>query len=208
MEPDRVGAAIFESFFLYWGLRAAAERFEPDQAEVLGTAMAGLSLSLLDGDEHGWFEGGDREGAIVEAVNTALDDLESRLGQRHVRVDLGRGPHGTARPSPHVARRDIRDAEQGRRPPSGAAASRSATRGSTPTYLAAVGANYRINAELSDDPPGLWAVDTAGPGPGNPGSANYCDQLGTWLAGEHYYFPLDRERVEKRVQTRLTINGG
>ena len=79
--------------------------------------------------------------------------------------------------------------------------------GFDPTYLAAVGANYRINAELSDDPPGLWAVDTAGQS-GNPGSANYCDQLGTWLAGKHYYFPLDRERVEKRVHTRLTINGG
>ena len=148
MEPDRVGAAIFESFFLYWGLRAAAERFDPDQAAVLGTAMAGLSLSLLGGDEHGWFDGGDREGAIVEAMNTAARRPAVQAGRRHERVDVGRGPHGEAGPSSHVARGGIRDAEQGRRPPFAAAASPVCNTGFDPTYLAAVGANYRINAEL------------------------------------------------------------
>ena len=205
MEPDRVGAAIFESFFLYWGLRAAAERFEPDEAAVLGTAMAGLSLSLLCGDEHGWFEGGDREAAIVEAMNTALDDLQSRLG-----ADMSAWTWGavhTVRLDHHLTSRGeiFETLNRGGDPVRGSGITVCNT-GFDPTYLAAVGANYRINAELSDDPPGLWAVDTAGQS-GNPGSANYCDQLGTWLAGKHYYFPLDRERVEKRAQTRLTING-
>ena len=168
--------------------------------------MAGLSLSLLGGDEHGWFEGGDREGAIVQAMNTALDDLESRLG-----ADMGAWTWGavhTVRLDHHLASRgEIYEAlNRGGDPVRGSGITVCNT-GFDPTYLAAVGANYRINAELSDDPPGLWAVDTAGQS-GNPGSANYCDQLGTWLVGKHHYFPLDRKRVEERVQTRLSINGG
>lgn len=206
MEPDRVGAAIFESAFHYWGLRAAAERFEPDQAEVLGTAMAGLSLTLLDGDEHGWFAGGNREGAIVEAMNTALDDLESRLGADMTAWTWG-AVH-TVRLDHHLTSRGeiFETLNRGGDPVRGSGITVCNT-GFDPTYLAAVGANYRINAELSDDPPGLWAVDTAGLS-GNPGSPNYCDQLATWLSGKHHYLPLDRDRVEQHIQTRLTINGG
>ena len=170
-----------------------------------GHGDGGLSLSLLDGDEHGWFDGGDREGAIVEAMTTALDDLESRLGS-----DMSAWTWGavhTVRLDHHLTSRAeiFETLNRGGDPVRGSGITVCNT-GFDPTYLAAVGANYRINAELSDDPPGLWAVDTAGLS-GNPGSANYCDQLSTWLAGKHYYLPLDRERVEERVETRLTING-
>ena len=43
MEPDRVGAAIFESFFLYWGLRAScgALRARPGRGPRYGDGGAG-----------------------------------------------------------------------------------------------------------------------------------------------------------------------
>ncbi len=205
MEPDRVGAAIFESFFYYWGLRAAAERFEAGQAAVLGTAMAGLALDLLRADDHAWFVHGERGRAVAEAMDEALDDLESRLGG-----DMDAWTWGSV----HTVRLDHQLASRGEvfetlnrggDPVRGSGVTVCNT-GFDPTYLAAVGANYRINAELADDPPGLWAVDTAGQS-GHPGSANYCDQLGAWLDGRHYYLPLDRLRVEEAARSRLVING-
>ena len=205
MEPDRVGAAIFESFFYHWGLKVAAERFEAKQAAVLGTAMAGLSLDLLRGDNHSWFVQGDRGKAIVAALKEALDDMESRLGN-----DMSNWTWGavhTVRLDHHLAPRGeiFETLNRGGDPVRGNGVTVCNT-GFDPTYLAGVGANYRINADLSDDPPGLWAVYTAGQS-GHPGSPNYCDQLQTWLDGRHYYLPLDRVRVEKRFKTRLIING-
>ena len=61
--------------------------------------------------------------------------------------------------------------------------------GFDPNYMAAMGANYRLNADLADDPPGLWAVDAAGQS-GQPGSPNYCDQLSEWLVNRKHYLTL------------------
>ena len=66
--------------------------------------------------------------------------------------------------------------------------------GFDPNYLAGMGANYRLNADLAA-PEGLWAVDAAGQS-GHPGSPNYCDQLSSWLVADLHYLPLDRARVE------------
>ncbi len=204
MEPDRVGAAIFESFFYFWGLKAAAERFEPDQANVLGTAMAGLSLNLLNGDNHSWFVNNDRNHAILEAMNEALDDLENRVGKDMSTWTWG-AIHKVQLSHQLASRGEIfKSLSRGGNPVRGNGITVCNT-GFDPTYLAGVGANYRITAELSDNPPGLWSVDTAGQS-GHPGSNNYCDQLDTWLQGHHNYLPLDRERVEKKSITRFTIN--
>ena len=204
MEPDRVGAAIFESFFYFWGLKAAAERFEPDQANVLGTAMAGLSLNLLNGDNHSWFVNNDRNHAILEAMNEALDDLENRVGKDMSTWTWG-AIHKVQLSHQLASRGEIfKSLSRGGNPVRGNGITVCNT-GLDPTYLAGVGANYRITAELSDNPPGLWSVDTAGQS-GHPGSTNYCDQLHTWLQGQHNYLPLDRERVEKKSITRFTIN--
>jgi penicillin amidase len=76
--------------------------------------------------------------------------------------------------------------------------------GFDPNYLAAMGANWRHNADLSEDPPGLWAVDAAGQS-GHPGSPHYCDQLSEWLSGRHRFIPLDRERAETDAESRLIL---
>ena len=76
--------------------------------------------------------------------------------------------------------------------------------GFDPNYMAVMGANYRLTADLADDPPGLWAVDAAGQS-GNPGSDNYCDQLSSWLQNKHHFIPLDRKMVEEGAKEKLVI---
>ena len=76
--------------------------------------------------------------------------------------------------------------------------------GFDPNYLASIGANWRHNADLADDPPGLWAVDATGQS-GHPGSPHYGDQLTEWLAGRHHYLPLDSERARAQAAETLTL---
>ena len=76
--------------------------------------------------------------------------------------------------------------------------------GFDPNYLASIGANWRHNADLAEDPPGLWAVDATGQS-GHPGSPHYGDQLTEWLAGRHHYLPLDGERARAQAAQTLTL---
>ena len=76
--------------------------------------------------------------------------------------------------------------------------------GFDPNYLASIGANWRHNADLAEDPPGLWAVDATGQS-GHPGSPHYGDQLTEWLAGRHHYLPLDSERARAQAAKTLTL---
>ena len=76
--------------------------------------------------------------------------------------------------------------------------------GFDPNYMAAMGANFRIHADLAEDPPGMWSVDAAGQS-GNPGSPNYCDQLPEWQVNRHHYLALDRDRVVKDARDTLVL---
>ncbi len=205
METDRVGAAIFESFFYQWEMEVAAERFEGETARLLGTACGGLALSLLDGDTHDWFADGGRERAALRAMSRTLEDMEARLG-----ADMAGWTWGAVhkiRLGHHLSERGgiFRALDRGGDPVRGNGVTVCNT-GFDPNYLAAMGANYRINADLGEEQPGLWAIDAAGQS-GNPGSPNYCDQLPTWLEGRHHYIPIDRERVERSAKTRLKLRG-
>ncbi len=204
METDRVGATIYESFFNQWSQEVAAERFEGDAAKVLGTAINGLALESLAGDNHSWFANGSRGEAVQRAMSRTLDDLEARLGP-----DMSRWTWGAVHKIElrhHLSDRGeiFRTLDRGGQPTRGNGVTVANT-GFEPNYLAVMGANYRINADLGEDPPGLWAVDAAGQS-GHPGSPNYCDQLPTWLKGSHHYIPIDRTRVEKGAAKRLEIN--
>ena len=205
METDRVAAAIFEGFFHLWGMEVASERFGGAEAQLLGSACAGLALGLLDQDAHGWFSDGGREQAVLRAMSQTLDDLEARLGPDMTEWTWGAVHKVQLRH--HLSGRGeiFRALDRGGDPVRGNGVTVCNT-GFDPNYLAAMGANYRINADLGEDPPGLWAVDAAGQS-GNPGSPNYCDQLPAWLDGRHHYIPIDRERVEKNAKTRLELTG-
>ena len=203
MEPESVAATIFESFFLNWSETVAAQRFGEDLVPLIAGGIGGLAVELLSEDRSGWFTTKTPQKAALAAMTRTLDELGERLGP-----DMGEWVWGrvhTVKLGHHLS--DIGDLGQlldrGGQPVGGDGVTVGNT-GFDPTYLASVGANYRLVAELADSAPGLWAVDAAGQS-GHPGSPHYCDQLPEWLAGHHHYLPMDRKRVEAGAKSRLVL---
>jgi penicillin amidase len=203
MTTDATGAAIFEVFFAEWCRTVAAARFPPPLVDLMASANAGLALALLADDPWGWFAGGDRASAAVEALRRALDALEARLGS-----DMDAWTWGRVHTIPlrHAlsGRGDLGTLlDRGGVPVHGSGVTVCNT-GYDPNYLASLGANYRLIADLAADPPALWAVDAAGTS-GEPGSPHYGDQLPEWLAGRYHRIPLDRALAEREAAGVLVL---
>jgi penicillin amidase len=73
------------------------------------------------------------------------------------------------------------------------------------SYEARAGANYRMIADMTMSPPGLWAVDCESSS-GHPGSPHYGDQLCDWIEGRYHWLPLDRDEASKAAVVRMTLN--
>lgn len=203
MDVGEVGATLFETFFTRWSQTVAEERFPQSATPLIAGAIGGLALSLLSEDGHGWFVNHKREDAIVETFQRTLDDLESRLG-----ADMSRWTWGRAHTIPlrHAlsTRGDLAQLlDRGGNPVHGSGVTVCNT-GYDPNYMAALGANYRLIVDLSSSPPALMQVDSAGTS-GHPGSAHYCDQLPTWLAGHHHLIAFDRAQIEQKAAGRLVL---
>ncbi len=203
MEVDRVGAALFEVFFPRFCRAVADERFPPDQAELVAGAIAGLATELLSEDRLGWFVRRSREAALLGAFEAMLAELEQRLGAdmatwtwgrlhqiRLVHVLSGRGELGEL-------------LDRGGLPVKGNGVTVCNT-GYDPNYLAPMGANYRLIAELASDPPGLWAVDAQGQS-GHPGSPHYGNQLAEWIAARYHWLSLDRGESARSAVATLRL---
>jgi acyl-homoserine lactone acylase PvdQ len=67
-----------------------------------------------------------------------------------------------------------------------------------PNHAAALGAGYRMVADLEDSALGFWAVEVAGTS-GHPGSAHYDDQITAWSAGEYHWMDLSGPRGDRAV---------
>jgi penicillin amidase len=190
MEIDRVGAALFEVFFSRFCRAVADERFPPDQAELVAGALAGLAAGLIGDDEVGWFGRRSREAALLGAFEATLDELERRLGPDVATWTWGR-LHQIRLPHVLSARGELGPLlDRGGVPVKGSGVTVCNT-GYDPNYLAPMGANYRLIADLASSPPGLWAVDAQGQS-GHPGSPHYGDQLAEWIAARYHWLTLDR----------------
>ncbi len=203
MDADETGAAIFETFFNRWSQVVARERFPEMMVGLIAGAIGGLALTLLAGDQAGWFARGRREDAALAAFRQTLDDLGSRVGPDMAGWTWGRVHTIRLR---HVlsGRGDLSalldrggDAVRG----SGVTVCNT---GYDPNYMASIGANYRLIADLATSPAGLWAVDAAGTS-GDPGSPHYCDQLPEWMAGRHHFIPLGHEAIDGAGGERLAL---
>jgi penicillin amidase len=202
MEPDRVGAALFDVFFAQWARTVAAARFAGDTAALLTGGSNGLAAALLaDGDSDGWFAPGRLEPAMRATMNAALDWLAERLGP-----DMSQWTWGRLHTIPlrHVlsgrgALAQLLD--HGGLPVKGDATTVcNASLG--PQYEARAGAGYRLIADLSTSPASLWAVDGQSQS-GHPGSPHYADQLGDWLQGRYHCLLLSA--AEASAVTRLIL---
>ena len=201
MDVDEVGASIFELFFSEFTTAVAAERFDDDAVPLVAGAISGFAVRLLDNDEFGYSP--PRNETIVTCMVRAIDALTERLGPDMSGWHWGRIHKITLN---HLLsdRGDLSDLlRRGGQPVGGNGITVSNT-GFDPNYLASIGANWRHNADLADDPPGLWAVDATGQS-GHPGSPHYGDQLTEWLAGRHHYLPLDSERARAQAAETLTL---
>lgn len=203
MAKESPGASLFEVFFQNWSLEVAAERFDVDRAPFMSGAMSGLSTELLTKDAHGWFKDGDLSRAVCRAMQRTVEELSEKMGEDRTtwawgeihKIDLRHELSGRG----DVFQRLDRGGEA-----VGGSGITVCNTGFDPNYMAAMGANYRLIVDFSDDIPGIWAVDAAGQS-GNPGSINYCNQTSSWMKNAHHHLPLIRSRIEEEIQDRLQI---
>ena len=202
MDPQEVGAAIFEVFFGKWERAVAAQRFERDLAEPIAGALAGLSAELLVRDPSGWFGAADRRRVALETLLETLQELREQLGSDMSGWTWGRIhtvllAHGLSKLG------DLgKLLDRGGQPVDGSGVTVCNT-GFDPTYLASMGANYRLVAQLDEDSAVLWSVDASGQS-GNPGSPHYGDQLPEWLASRRHAIVLGGS-AEDSAPTRLIL---
>jgi penicillin amidase len=203
MEPDRVGATIFNVFFTHWIKTVVNERFHGDEAALLAGGAEGPAAALLIEDRAGWFAPGRRELAIPSALHKALDLLTERLGP-----DIGSWTWGRLHTIPlrHIlsGRGDLGTLlDHGHVPVKGDAHTVCNT-GQGGQFEARAGANFRLIADMALSPPGLWAVDCESAS-GHPGSPHYGDQLADWIEGRYHWLPLGREEASKAAVTRMVL---
>ena len=201
MDPEQVGAAVFEVFFGKWTHAVASQRFQDDLVSPMAGAIAGLCAELLSQDQSGWFAAGERREVALAALKESLEELRNRLGSDMSGWTWGH-IHTVALAHCLSNFGDLgKLLDQGGQPVGGSGITVCNT-GYDPTYMAAMGANYRLVAEVDDGPAVLWSVDASGQS-GNPGSRNYGDQLPEWLASRRHALPLDRAQAESDSASRL-----
>ena len=202
MEPDRVGASIFNVFFNHWCERVAEVHFYANTAPLMATAIGGLAAELLEHNRADWFPG-HRELDIMASFVTALGFLFELLGP-----DMGRWTWGRLHTlqQKHVlsGRGDLGQLlDRGGVPVRGDYVTICNT-GLAPDYSAPSGAGYRLIADFSDPQGGLWAID-AGSESGHPGSPHYDDQLDDWQSARYHYLPLKREGIRTSADRELIL---
>ncbi len=203
MDPGEVGAAIFEIFFAKWEQAISRQRFQGDAIAPMAGALAGLSVQLLAEDRSGWFAGADRGEVASTTLKDTLHDLSTRLGPDMSSWSWGR-IHTVILAHCLSNLGDLGKLLDRGGQPVGGAGTTVCNTGYDPTYMAAMGANYRLVVEVGSDPAVLWSVDAAGQS-GHPGSPNYADQLPEWLASRRHAIDLDRKAILTEARTKLVL---
>ena len=203
MDPGEVGAAIFEIFFAKWQQAVSRQRFQGDAVAPIAGGLAGLSVQLLAEDPSGWFSRADRGEIASATLKDTLDDLRARLGPDVSSWSWGR-IHTVVLAHCLSNLGDLGELLDRGGQPVGGSGTTVCNTGYDPTYMAAMGANYRLIVEVGSNPAELRSVDATGQS-GHPGSPNYADQLPEWIASRRHVIPLDHDRVLTEARTRLVL---
>jgi penicillin amidase len=206
-----VAATLFNVFFNRWLCAVAIERLaSPDIADASSRAVAllaadrlsGLAARLLAADPQGWFQR-PRTSAIVEAFQSALNELSNRLGDNMDQWQWG-NIHRLQQPHYLSNRGDLGsllDLSGLPMPGDGTTVCSAAPNAELAAYL---GAGFRSVVDLGDPGLGMWVIDAASAS-AHPGSANYSDQLEPWSRGEYRYVSLDTHRAAASAVCTLEI---
>jgi penicillin amidase len=203
MEPDRVGATLFDVFFSHWVRAVVGEPFDQATASFVAAGANGLSASLLAEEPGSEAASGKREQTVLAAMNSALDWLADRLGPDMAQWNWGKLHVLRLR---HIlsGRGDLGQLlDHGGLPVPGDMHTVCNT-GLGPAFEARTGAGYRLIADLAMSPPQLWAVDAQSQS-GHPGSPHYGDQLQPWLRGEYHPLPLDPSEASRFSVCKLML---
>ena len=144
---------------------------------------------------------GDLQNTVIASLNTALDELEERLGKNMSLWHWG-ALHKIQLDHYLSGRGDLGSLLSRSGGPVGGNGITVCNTGHDPNYLASIGATYRLVADLGESPSALWAVDAAGQS-GHPGSNHYCDQVSEWAAGRNHRIPL--QRFDLKAATTFTL---
>jgi penicillin amidase len=190
ISADSAAAVIFNVFFANWCKTVCRERLPAEQAPFASATAVGIASRLLVRDDAGWFQS-DRLQGIRDTFGASLDELTTKLGSDLTAWSWGRlrllvQPHFLSK------RGDLGQLLDLSCKPCGGD-NVTVNAGTTDGGGAsALGAGYRMVAEMADPNAGLWATEVAGTS-GHPGSAHYADQVDPWLLGELHYIPLKGE---------------
>jgi penicillin amidase len=184
---DSPAAFLFNAFFTNWTKTVCRERLPADQAAFAAAIPVGLSARLLVKDENGWFQR-DRLQAIRETFVATLDELTNKMGNDMNAWNWGR-LHVLAQPHFLSKRGDLGALLDLNGKPCGGDNVTVCSGSADASYAAALGAGFRMVAELSDPDAGIWETEVAGAS-GHPGSPHYADQIDPWAAGELHYIAL------------------
>jgi penicillin amidase len=189
VEPGSVAAALFNVFFLHWCRIVSSARFPPETAAFAAASAWGLAADLLEKDNSGWFADEDRQENVIAAFVRALSELTERLGPDMSRWHWGR-LHVLAQKHFLSGRGELGQLLDRSGIPVRGDGTTVNNSTSDPSHAAAIGAGYRMVADLADPAPGFWAVEVAGAS-GHPGSPHYDDQIEPWSAGEYHSVDFD-----------------
>ncbi|HZZ78188.1 MAG TPA: penicillin acylase family protein [Gemmataceae bacterium] len=187
---DLPAATIFNVFFTHWCKTVCRERLPAEQAAFAAANCVGIASRLLARDDAGWFQR-DRLAAIRETFRASLDELTSKLGNDMSTWSWGR-LHVLTQPHFLSKRGDLGQLLDLTGKPCGGDNVTVCSGSADANHAAALGAGYRMVAEMADPSAGLWFAEVAGVS-GHPGSPHYADQIDAWAAGELQYLPLKGE---------------
>lgn len=208
LNPEGVGGAIFYVFYWRWHQRVVRERFPAELVPLVQDAGWGLTSQLFHDNVAGWFTSNDaRQAAMRESFSEAIAWLRKNLGPEQSGWRWG-AIHRLGASHP-AARTPIQHAlfDQPLRPhPGGASTLASAFYSPPGSFDTKLGANYRLLASLDDDQT-IRAICWPGQS-GQPGSPHYADQVGPYLAEQHFTVPYRWDDVEAETEHQIVLQGG
>jgi penicillin amidase len=176
----------------------------PEAGKLVGSGDAGRVLQVLEG--HGlWLARADRDRVLLASLESAIAEVESRLGPDVAQWQWGR-LHTAVFEHPLASRVDEnarRRLTVGTWPLGGSSFTPMAASYRAADYQLTSGASFRMVVDVGD-----WdrsvVINTPGQS-GNPSSPHYRDLAPMWAGGRYFPLAYSREAVERHGRTLLEL---
>ena len=175
-------------FFNEWSFALTKEWFPENLVEhIYPSAAAAANYLLRNEDTKGWIKSTDRSELIIDTMEKIIIDLENKFGKDINKWKWG-NLHKVYLNHPISIIGDLSLLYDRGGFSVGGTGVTVCNTGFDPNYLAPMGANLRLIADLNEE--GMWIIDSQGVS-GDPGSDFYCDQSEKWVKGDYIYLKFD-----------------